>query len=65
MPNVTGYILAGVVVGPFALNLVPQNLVDGMGFLTDVALSFIAFGVGRYRGWTGCAAGTAGGLSSR
>lgn len=48
LPNVTGYILAGVVVGPFALNLVPQNLVDGMGFLTDVALSFIAFGVGRY-----------------
>lgn len=48
MPNVTGYILAGVVVGPYALNLIPSAMIDGMDFITDVALSFIAFGVGRY-----------------
>lgn len=48
LPNVTGYILAGVVVGPYALNLIPENIAEGMSFLTDVALSFIAFGVGRY-----------------
>lgn len=48
LPNVTGYILAGVVIGPYVLNLIPAELIGGMEFLTDVALSFIAFGVGRY-----------------
>ena len=48
LPNVTGYILAGVVIGPYVLNLIPAELTGGMEFLTDVALSFIAFGVGRY-----------------
>ncbi|NCB05025.1 MAG: cation:proton antiporter [Clostridia bacterium] len=48
LPNVTGYILAGVAIGPYALHLVPAAIVSGMDFLTDVALSFIAFGVGRY-----------------
>lgn len=48
LPNVTGYILAGVAIGPYLLNLIPQNIVSGMDFMTDAALSFIAFGVGRY-----------------
>ena len=48
LPNVTGYILAGVVIGPYVLNLIPAELTGGMEFLTAVALSFIAFGVGRY-----------------
>ena len=48
LPNVTGYILAGVAIGPYALNLIPSSIAGGMEFLTDVALSFIAFGVGRY-----------------
>ena len=48
LPNVTGYILAGVAIGPYALGLIPPELAEGMEFLTDVALSFIAFGVGRY-----------------
>lgn len=48
LPNVTGYILAGVLIGPYLLNLIPQNVVQGMDFVTDVALAFIAFGVGKY-----------------
>ena len=48
LPNVTGYILAGVAIGPYALGLIPPAIAEGMGFLTDVALAFIAFGVGRY-----------------
>lgn len=48
LPNVTGYIFAGIVIGPYALNLIPSNIIGGMDFITDVALSFIAFGVGRY-----------------
>ena len=48
LPNVTGYILSGILIGPFALNLVPAEVIENMEFLTDVALAFIAFGVGRY-----------------
>ena len=48
LPNVTGYILAGVLIGPYALHLVPQEVMDGMGFVTDIALAYIAFGVGKY-----------------
>lgn len=48
LPNVTGYILAGVLIGPYVLNLVPQSVIRGMDFVTDIALAFIAFGVGKY-----------------
>lgn len=48
LPNVTGYILAGILIGPYLLNLVPTDMVSGMGFVTDIALAYIAFGVGRY-----------------
>ncbi len=48
LPNVTGYILAGVLIGPCVLNLIPETVQNGMDFVTDVALAFIAFGVGKY-----------------
>lgn len=48
LPNVTAYIIAGILLGPFCLNLVPQNIVRGMDFISDIALAFIAFGVGEF-----------------
>ncbi len=48
LPNVTGYILAGVVIGPYCLNILPQSITSSMSFVTDAALAMIAFGVGRY-----------------
>ncbi|MBR1684480.1 MAG: cation:proton antiporter, partial [Clostridia bacterium] len=48
LPNVTGYILAGVVIGPYCLNLIPADITQHMSFITDAALALIAFGVGRY-----------------
>lgn len=48
LPNVTGYILAGVLIGPYLLNVIPVNLIMNMSFLTDIALAYIAFGVGKY-----------------
>ncbi|MCB7317380.1 cation:proton antiporter [Lacrimispora sp. 210928-DFI.3.58] len=48
LPNVTGYILAGVAIGPWCLNLIPQEYIKHMDFITDLALAFIAFGVGKY-----------------
>ncbi len=48
LPNVTGYILAGIVIGPYCLRLIPEGVISGMGFISDVALAFIAFSVGEY-----------------
>lgn len=49
LPNVTAYILAGVLIGPYVLNLVPKDTVlSNMSFITDVGLGFIAFASGRY-----------------
>lgn len=48
LPNVTGYIIAGVIIGPYVLNIIPHEMVKNMGFISDVALAFIAFGVGRF-----------------
>lgn len=48
LPNVTGYIVVGILVGPYLLNLIPGSVIGGMDFITDVALAFIAFGVGKY-----------------
>ena len=48
LPNVTAYILVGVAIGPFCLDLIPKSVVGGMSFLSDVALAFIAFGVGEF-----------------
>lgn len=48
LPNVSGYIIAGVIIGPNILKLVPQNVLSNMSFISDIALSFIAFGVGSF-----------------
>lgn len=51
LPNVTAYIVAGILIGPCGLKWIDAEMVESMGFVTDVALSFIAFGVGRYFKW--------------
>lgn len=48
LPNVTGYILAGVLAGPHVFKLIPQSLIDKMAFMSDIALAFIAFSVGKF-----------------
>lgn len=48
LPNVTAYIIVGALIGPFCLDLIDPIIIEGMDFLTDIALAFIAFGVGRY-----------------
>lgn len=46
LPNVTGYLLAGLLLGPFVLRLLPAEIVGEMSVISDVALGFIAFSVG-------------------
>lgn len=48
LPNVTGYIFAGLLIGPYVLHLIPESVFRNMGFITDIALAFIAFGVGKF-----------------
>ncbi len=48
LPNVTAYIVAGILIGPYCLNLVPKGVVTGMDFIADIALAFIAFSTGEF-----------------
>ncbi len=48
LPNVTAYILVGIVLGPYCLDLIPDYVASGMDFISDIALAFIAFSVGEY-----------------
>ncbi len=48
LPNVSGYILAGIIIGPYVLKIVPLEFVRNLDFISDIALAFIAFGVGRF-----------------
>lgn len=48
LPNVTAYIVAGILIGPFCLDLVPQSVITGTDFISDIALAFIAFSVGEF-----------------
>lgn len=48
MPKVSGYILAGILIGPYCFNFIPSSITKGMSFVSDLALSFISFGVGKF-----------------
>ncbi len=46
LPNVTGYLIAGLLVGPYCLNIFTTENVEGFTVLTNAALGFIAFSIG-------------------
>lgn len=46
LPNVTGYLLAGLLLGPSALGLLSENFVAEISIISDCALGFIAFSIG-------------------
>ncbi|MBR6452816.1 MAG: cation:proton antiporter [Lachnospiraceae bacterium] len=48
LPNVTAYIVSGILIGPFCFDLIPPGIVSGTSFLPDIALAFIAFSTGEY-----------------
>ncbi len=48
LPNVTAYILTGILLGPFCLDAVPETVLNGTEFLSDIALAFIAFCTGEF-----------------
>ena len=46
LPNVTGFLVAGLLIGPCCLKLVPSEALEGLNIITTVALGFIAFSIG-------------------
>lgn len=46
LPNVTGYLVAGLIIGPSVLGLVSADTLAGLDIISELALGFIAFSVG-------------------
>lgn len=46
LPSVSGYIIAGLIVGPSVLNLIQESDVGSLGIINDMALGAIAFTIG-------------------
>ena len=48
LPNVTAYIVTGILLWPYVLGVIPREIIDGTDFLSDIALAFIAFSTGEF-----------------
>jgi len=46
LPNVTGYLVAGLILGPYCLKMILPEAAAGLSTVTTVALGFIAFSIG-------------------
>lgn len=46
LPNVTGYLIAGLLIGPYCFNLLSEETLVTLDILTVCALGFIAFSIG-------------------
>lgn len=46
LPLITGFIVIGVIVGPYFLDLVPHEAIKNIQFINDFALAYIAFAAG-------------------
>lgn len=46
LPQITGYLVIGLLVGPYVLNLLPQSAVVELRFVNGVALALIALSAG-------------------
>lgn len=54
LPNVTAYLIVGILIGPYLFSLINQNMtgvlskemVHSFGIIVDIALGFIAFSIG-------------------
>lgn len=46
LPNVTGYLVIGLLAGPYGLGILSQEVVAGFSIVSEMALGFIAFSIG-------------------
>ncbi len=48
LPNVSAYIIIGILIGPFFINVIPKSVIAGTDFLADISLALISFCIGEY-----------------
>ncbi len=46
LPLISGFLFAGIVVGPFVLNMIPSEEIGKLHFIDEISLGFIAFAAG-------------------
>lgn len=46
LPSIIGFMLIGVILGPSGFNLLDEEFQKNLGFITDIALSFVALSIG-------------------
>lgn len=46
LPNVTGYLIAGLLIGPYCFKLLSTDMVTEFEIVSEMALAFIAFSIG-------------------
>ena len=46
LPNVTGYLIAGLLLGPSVFNIIPETAIHSFTIISNAALGFIAFSIG-------------------
>jgi len=46
LPNVTGYLLAGLILGPYCLKVYSHEMITSFELISEMALAFIAFSIG-------------------
>jgi len=46
LPHVTGYLIAGLLIGPYCFKILPSHVVEKFAIIPDIALAFIAFSIG-------------------
>ena len=46
LPSIIGFMLVGVLLGPSLLNLLDPSVQGELGFLSDIALGFVALSIG-------------------
>ena len=46
LPNVTGYLIVGLIIGPYALKIITEDVYNQIEILSGIALGFIGFSIG-------------------
>jgi len=46
LPNVTGYLIIGLIAGPYCLKLLSLEVIEQFSIIPEIALGFIAFSIG-------------------
>ena len=46
LPLISGFLFAGIIAGPYVLDLIPARAIENLRFIDEISLAFIAFAAG-------------------